>query len=54
MAEAAGLIASFKNVVVVVKTDKQGRIHLGITEHGRPFSKRQVGADQNAGALVGL
>lgn len=54
MAEAVGFIACLQDVAVMGKSVKQGRGHLGITEHGGPLCKRQVSGDQNAGVLVQL
>ena len=33
---------------------EQGGGHLGVTEHGGPFAKAEIGCDRDAGALVEL
>lgn len=54
VAEAIAVVASFQNVATMGQAVEQCGGHLGIAEHGRPFSKAQIGGDGDAGVLVEL
>lgn len=41
-------------MAAVCQVVQQCRGQIGITEHGRPFGKAQVGGDDQAGLLVEL
>lgn len=44
--EPPALVAGLDDVAVVRQAVEQGRGHLGVAEHARPFAKGQVGGDQ--------
>ena len=52
--EAPAVVAGLDDVAVVSDAIEQGRGHLGIAEHGRPFAEGEVGRDDHRGPLVEL
>ena len=54
MFEAPAVVAGLDDVAVVGDAVEQGRGHLGIAEHGRPFAEGEVRGDDDAGPLIKL
>lgn len=50
--EAIRLVAGFYDIAVVGQPIQQGRGHLGVDEHARPFSETEICRDHHAGMLV--
>ena len=50
--EAPAVVTGLDDVAVVGEAIEQRGGHLGITEDARPFAERQVGGDDDRGALV--
>jgi len=50
--EAPTVVASFDDVAMVGQAVEQRGRHLGIAEHAGPFTEREIGGDDDGGALV--
>ena len=50
--EAPAVVAGLDDVAVVGQAIEQRGRHLGVAEHARPFTERQVGGDDDRSALV--
>jgi hypothetical protein len=50
--KAPAVVAGLDDVAVMGQPVEQRGRHLGIAEHARPFAERQVGGDDDGGALV--
>jgi hypothetical protein len=50
--EASAVIAGFDDVAMMRQAVEQGRRHLRVGEHGRPFGEGEVGRDDDRGAFV--
>ena len=54
MTEPIRLITGFDDMAVMRESIQQRRGQLGIPEHAAPFRERQVGGNDDAGALIQL
>ena len=52
--ETEAVVSGFKNVTAMGEPVEQGRGHLRVAEHGRPFAEAEIGGDDDAGLLVEL
>ena len=52
--QAPTVVASLDDIAVVSDPAEQGRGHLGLAEHCRPFAEREARSDDDAGALIKL
>ena len=50
--ESPAVFAGFDDVAVVSLAVEQRGCHLGIAEHAGPFTEREIGGDDDGGALV--
>ena len=50
--EAPALVAGLDDFAVVGEPVEQGRGHLGVAKHARPFAEGEIGGDDDRGALV--
>ena len=50
--ESPTVIAGLDDIAVMGESIEQCSGHLGIAEHARPFTERQVGGDDDRGTLV--
>jgi hypothetical protein len=50
--EAPGLVASFDDLAVMGEPVEQRGGHLGVAEDGWPFAEREVGGEDDRGALA--
>ena len=50
--ESPAVVAGFHDVAVVSQAVEQRGRHLGVAEHARPFTEREIGGDDDGGALV--
>ena len=50
--ESPAVIAGFDDVAMVSQAVEQRGGHLGIAEHAGPFAEREIGGDDDGGALV--
>jgi hypothetical protein len=50
--ETPAFVTRLDDLAVMCQAVEQGRSHLGIAEHARPFTEVEVGGDDDRGALV--
>lgn len=50
--EAPAVIAGLDDVTVMGQPVEQRGRHLGVAEHAGPFAEREIGGDDDGGALV--
>jgi hypothetical protein len=50
--EAPGFVSGLNDLAMMGETVEQRCRHLGVAEDGGPFAERQVGGDDDRGALV--
>ena len=50
--ESPAVIAGLDDVTVMGQAVEQRSRHLGVAEHTGPFSEREIGGDDDGGALV--
>ena len=50
--EAPTVVAGLDDIAVMGQAIEQRSGHLGISEHARPFTEREVGGDDDRGALI--